>query len=92
MPLQPAVVTCLLALFLAPKFQAQTSTNKSEALVSCPIILQAEPPPYGLARAVLVSLWYAKTAAGRGDQIKAENGNVILCYYDDRNDGEGPKS
>lgn len=70
--LRSEMATVILVLCVAFVSQAQVPNEKAEALVSCPITVQPEPPPYGLAKAVLVSLWYAKTAAGRGDEMTQE--------------------
>jgi hypothetical protein len=64
-----AFILVLCAAFVS---QAQAPDAKAEALVSCPVIVQAEPPPYGLAKAELVSLWYAKTAWERGKEMTEE--------------------
>lgn len=71
--LRPLLLAVLLAFALTIAVNAQTSEEKTEALVSCPVILQPDPPPYGLAKAVLVSLWYAKNAAEHGKEIADES-------------------
>jgi hypothetical protein len=70
--LRSGITITVLILCVGIVGQAQVPDKKAEALVSCPIMVQPEPPPYGLAKAVLISLWYAKTAAQRGDEMKEE--------------------
>jgi len=69
-----ALIRCAIAafIFLCAAWVSQAQAPDAKALVSCPVMVQAEPPPYGLAKAGLVSLWYAKTAVGRGDEINEE--------------------
>jgi hypothetical protein len=43
---------------------------QAENLASCAIEISEPPTPYGFAKGTLVSLWYAKNAANRGDEIK----------------------
>lgn len=61
----------LLLITVAPCFsQAVTPESQAEALAACGMI-QPEPlTPYGLAKSTLVSLWYARNAAERGNEIK----------------------
>jgi hypothetical protein len=45
--------------------------SKAEALVVCGLLLRPEPlTPYGFAKATLVSLWYAQSAAEHSNEIK----------------------
>ena len=61
----------LLFLFGAPICIAQIPDARAEAAVSCPVLLQPEKlVPYGFAKATLVSLWYAKTAAEHASEIQ----------------------
>ena len=43
---------------------------QAETLAACSLIVSEPPTPYGFAKATLVSLWYARTAANRADEIK----------------------
>lgn len=44
--------------------------SKAEALAVCGVIGSEPLTPYGFAKATLVSLWYARNAAERGNEIK----------------------
>ena len=71
MPRFPIILTAFLVSILVTSV-VKAQTPDAEALVSCPIVFQPEPPPYGFAKAVLISLWYAKTAAERGNEMAEE--------------------
>jgi hypothetical protein len=43
---------------------------QAENLASCSVELLEPPTPYGFAKGTLVSLWYARNAANRGNEIK----------------------
>lgn len=69
-------LACFLFVFALPcasQTQAPAEASNSEALAVC-TAADLEPPaltPYGFAKATAISLWYAKQAAERGDEIKA---------------------
>lgn len=70
--LRPVLLAILVTFAATSALNARTPDEKAEALVSCPVMSQPEPPPYGLAKAVLISLWYARMAADEGKQIHEE--------------------
>jgi hypothetical protein len=59
---------------------AQVPNEKAEALVSCPVAIQTDATRYGFAKATLVSLWYAKTAAERGIEMKHEINEATTTF------------
>src|SRR5215831_2112122 len=73
-------MTLLLILTAIPASSQKVAPDiQAENLASCALEVQAQsalppgtdpPTPYGFAKDMLVSLWYAKTAANRGDEIK----------------------
>lgn len=64
-------LTAAILLFASVLSSAQVPDWKAEALVVCPGLLQPEPlTPPGFAKATLVSLWYARNAAERANEIK----------------------
>jgi hypothetical protein len=65
------VLLCILISFAPALCTSQSRDSKAEALASCAISLEpAQLTPYGFAKAVLGSLWYARNAAERGNEIK----------------------
>src|SRR5580693_2575350 len=71
-PLRVGIATVTLVLCIAVSSRAQAPNAKAEALVSCPVTVQPDPPPYGLAKAGLLSLWYANSASDRGNEMTEE--------------------
>lgn len=66
--LAPFIAVMLLSISGASA--AQVPNTNAEALVNCPVVLELEPlVPYGFAKAALVSLWYARSAALRSAEI-----------------------
>jgi len=62
---------CILALFVPVLCTAQSRDSKAEALASCAALIEPTPlTPYGFAKAVLVSLWYARNAAEGGNETE----------------------
>ena len=72
MPVLRSAFAALVVLCTTFVSQAQVTNEKAESLVSCPVAIQADATRYGFAKATLVSLWYAKTAAERATEMKHE--------------------
>jgi hypothetical protein len=72
MPLLRSGFAAFLILCTTFVSRAQVTNEKAESLVSCPVAIQPDATRYGFAKATLVSLWYAKTAAERATEMKHE--------------------
>ena len=75
MPLLRAGMAVFLSISCAASVsQTQLPDEKAEAAVTCPFADQLQPQltPYGLTNAALISLWYARQAGSRGEELKKE--------------------
>jgi hypothetical protein len=75
MPLLRAGTAAFLLIFCARSVtQTQVPDEKAEAAVNCHFADQLQPQltPYALTNAALISLWYARQAGSRGEELKKE--------------------
>jgi hypothetical protein len=67
----PTAFLLIVAISAVPALGQKANPDvQAENLAACSVIVAEPQTPYGFAKAALVSLWYAKTAANRADEIR----------------------